>query len=197
MSLFLKRSVTLLELIIAIVLLSIIIFGINSINSFSNYHVISSDRRANVQNQVSFCLEHITKEASKAIGNESVAGANSVVSIVPNTSLAIFVDGNRNGIRDTAGGDYWINYNLNAASHELRYCSNCGNSPSCPTCNYEVLSSKITAFTPDKDFSLGNHINISITGCHDPAQATAACGTQDNPEVTMDTTAFLPSVSTR
>ncbi|MBN2830857.1 MAG: prepilin-type N-terminal cleavage/methylation domain-containing protein [Candidatus Omnitrophica bacterium] len=190
-----NKSVTLIELIIAIVLVAVIILGISSINIFSNYHIISSDRRAKVQNEVSLCLEHITKEASRAIGNEAVFIGNTVVDIVTNTSLAVFIDADLDGKRDTAK-DYWIKYTF--ANNILSYCGNCGNSFVCGSCSIstEVLSKKITAFNPKKDFADGNHIEVSITGCHNPG-GTPACGTPDNPEITMHTAVDLPSVSTR
>ena len=63
------RAVTLLELLIAIVLLSIVVLAIGNIQIFSRYHVITADRRAKLQNEASFALEHITKNIGKAIGN--------------------------------------------------------------------------------------------------------------------------------
>ncbi len=187
-----KKSVTLIELIIAITLVSVIILGINSISIFSHYHLISSDRRAKLQNDLSYCLDHITKEASKAIGNEAIFGSTTVVNAT-NGSLTVFIDANQNAQKDAEPNDYWIQYKLNG--NTLNYCSQCPDK-ACATCSsLQPLSSKITAFTPDPpNFAAdGNYIKVRIiTGRWDPANPVS----QDNPEVTMQTTINLPSVST-
>jgi len=63
------KSVTLVELIIAIVLLSVMVIGFSSIETFSRYHVLSADRRVKLQNNVSYALDHMTKHIAQAIGN--------------------------------------------------------------------------------------------------------------------------------
>jgi Tfp pilus assembly protein PilE len=190
-----NKSVTLIELIVAMVLVAVIILGINSISLFSNYQLISSDRRAKVQNEISYCLEHITKHVSAAIGNEVLFGNDTVVvaSSASNPKLAVFIDANANGLRDVVG-DYWINYYFNSGAKEFRYCGNCGASSSCAGCNIteEVLSKKISAFIPSKNFTNGNYAEVVISGRWDPSSAVS----QDNPEVTMRTTLIFPSIST-
>jgi Tfp pilus assembly protein PilV len=196
-----NKSVTLVELIIAIVLVSVIILGINSVNIFSRYHLISSDHRAKLQNDVSFVLEHMTKEVSKAIGNEAITfsgfGSGSVISITDNTSLTIFIDATQDGIRNTAN-DYWIKYNLDTADdkHELTYCAKCPDKAcACSTTDgLEILSKKITGFSPSVDFTKGNYVTVDITGRWDPSNDKVS---QDNPEISMRATINLPSVSTR
>jgi hypothetical protein len=188
-----NKYLTLIELILAITLVGVIILGINSINIFSHYQVISSDRRAKLQNDLSYCLDHITKEGLRAIGNERVFGLNSAVN-VSGSRLSFFIDGNKNGRIDgvnTSTGDYWIRYSL--ASNQLSYCSRCISATSCSNCS--VLSNRITAFVPYKspDFSSGTYIDVLITGRWDPGSAVSA----DNPEVSMRSTIQLPSVSSQ
>lgn len=199
-----NKSVTLIELIIAISLVAVIILGINSISIFSHYQVISSDRRAKLQNNVSYSLDHITKQGLKTIGNEKVFNppVNSAVRVsalnATNSFLAFFIDANGNGRRDTVD-DYWIRYSFASASRQLSYCDNCGSSSACGTCfatdGREVLSNKITAFRPTKVAKSGegiHHVEVEITGRWYVSMPVSA----DNPEVTMKTTIQLPSVST-
>ena len=195
---FYSKSVTLIELIIAIVLVSVIILGINSIDSFSRYQVISSSRRAKLQNDLSYCLDHITKNASLAIGNETGA-PNSVVKITGN-SLAIFIDANRDGLKGAVSlnDDRWIKYTFSPANKQLTYCGYCSNF-SCNPCEAvegeEALSNKITVFNPSKDFvNSGNYITVDITARWDPASSASV--SPDNPEINMRATIALPSVST-
>ncbi len=190
-----NKSLTLIELILAIALVGVIILGINSINIFSHYQVISSDRRAKLQNDLSYCLDHITKEGLKAIGNERVFGLNSAVN-VSGSRLSFFIDGNKNGRIDgvnTSTGDYWIRYSL--ASNQLSYCGLCPSAAASSCSNCSVLSNKITTFTPSKsaNFASGTHIDVLITGRWTPGSAVSA----DNPEVSMRSTIQLPSVSSQ
>jgi len=190
-----RKSVTLIELLIAITLLSVIILAINNVSVFSRYHFVSTDRRAKIQNDASRCLEHITKYASQAIGNEAVFGTNTAIYTGTNV-LTFFMDANANGLRESSQ-DYWVGYRLNSSTYQLEYCNRCSNL-TCSACagTTEYLANDITAFSSTKDFSQGNYVNANITACWDPAQSHALCNTPDNPSVTMNTTINLPSVST-
>ena len=193
MSNFKDKSVTLIELIIAVTLVAAIILGINGINIFSHSQIISSDRRTKIQNDISFCLDHISKTAVETIGNEVVFGLDTAVKKVTDTSLAFFIDANANGNKDSSG-DYWVKYTFSSSDNKLTYCGNCGSSSACGTCSIsnEVLSSKIVAFTPAKDFTLGNHVGVEITGRWLPSESASS----NNPEVKMNSAIQLPSVST-
>ncbi|MDD2927349.1 MAG: hypothetical protein PHE30_00660 [Candidatus Omnitrophica bacterium] len=192
------KSVTFIELMIAVILLAVIILGINNIDIFSRRHLVSADQRAKVQNDVSRSLEHITKSAGNSIGNETVYGSNTTIYISPDstntTTLSFFTDTNGNGLRNPDAGDYWIRYSLNTTSHDLSYCNQCADAD-CAVCSgtEEVLAQGITAFSVTKDFSQGNYMNVTITGCWDPA---LTCNTSSNPGMAMSTTLTLPSLST-
>lgn len=198
-----RKSVTLIELLIAMSLLAVMILGINSIDIFSRFHFFSTDRQAKVQNDVSFCLEHMTKNLASAIGNELLSAQNPTVFISPNSTntaiLSVFADGNGNGIRDAAGGindDRWIGYTFNSSTNILSYCNWCADS-TCSACSgtRDTLASSISAFSASKNFNNGPYIHVSLTSCWQPAATTASCGSFDNPSVTMETSLALPSVA--
>lgn len=182
------------ELLIALVLMGLVVLGINSITLFSRYQLISSERRVKLQNDISFCLDHITKRGLNTIGNESIFGNNSAVLIVPNVSLALYIDSPSSSIGIRDANDYWVKYTFNSSTHQLSYCDNCRASSACPTCSVgtEVLSNKITAFSCTKNFTQGNFVEVKITSRWDPAASVSV----DNPEVTMHATIYLPSLST-
>ena len=199
MSVQYRKSVTLIELLIAMSLLAVMVLGINSIDVFSHFHLFSTERRARLQNDVSLCLAHMTKYLSSAIGNELINGNNTAVFISPNSTntsiLSGFVDTNANGVRDI-GSDSWSGYIFDSNAHTLTYYSRCANaSCSISAGTTEVLSNKITAFSAAKDFSKGPYIDVSLTACWNPNSTTAACGSSDNPSFTMATTLALPSVA--
>ncbi|MCX5710315.1 MAG: hypothetical protein NT088_06330 [Candidatus Omnitrophica bacterium] len=69
-----KKSVTLVELLIAISLIFLVVMGISSMEVFSRQHLIGSSRRSLLQNELSSALEHISKNIARATGNQSAAG---------------------------------------------------------------------------------------------------------------------------
>ena len=90
-----KNAVTLLELILAITFLSVIVLGINSIYYFSHFHAVNTERKAAVQNQLTVLKEHLRREISKAIGNEVIYGAGTVIAtekISSDNAIEIYVD---------------------------------------------------------------------------------------------------------
>lgn len=199
MSPHLNKSITLIELLIAIVLMSLVVLGFSSIDLFSRYHVITSDRRIKAQNEASYALEHMSKEIVKAIGNERVYGTNTVVDLqdpigTEAARIKVYIDANQNGLRETVSGtDYWIAYrfhNSGSESYQILYCRQCRNKP-CTQCesSWETLSNKITNFNVSKSL---NFVEVQITARWDPALASSS----DNPSVNMRNRISMPSVST-
>jgi prepilin-type N-terminal cleavage/methylation domain-containing protein len=189
-------GVTLLELLVAIVILGIIVLAFTSIETFSRNHVLSSDRRAQVQNNVSYALESMTEHLIRAIGNEKIDGANSVVSIpAAGGKLLFFIDFSNNGLRDVS--DKWASCTFDSTAHTLTLCPYCADS-ACDTCGTtaKVLSAKITSFVPTKpnvsDVLSENYVKLEVTACLDPG---GTCNTPNNPQVKMETIVRLPSVS--
>jgi len=204
-----KRSVTLIELLIAIVLLSIITIGFSSIDLFSRYHVLSSERRAKLQNDVSYALEHISKNIGRAIGNIPTDLINSDATITDiidarscgvDPTIKIFIDANPNGRRD--GNDHRVAYRLYLSdqSYQLWY-DQLHNTGLCSEFTQdELIASRITSFIPlvltDAGSNYINVVQLEVTACWDPDGNPHACGTPDNPSVTMRTRIKMPSVST-
>lgn len=205
---------TLIELIIALSLVSVIVLGLSSINLFSHFQVTSSDRRAKIQNEATQVLEHMTKEISKAIGNEAINGADSVVNILSQINevrTRVYIDANLNGQREAPivnplpGQDHWIAYRhiTGGGVYNVEYCSRCPDAncvfAQCMD-SVEVLSRNINSFIPNKPVNgLGqlnsNATTIQLTACWNPQAASLPNGTADNPCVNMNTSIKMPSVS--
>jgi Tfp pilus assembly protein PilW len=214
MSLPHNKSVTLLELLIALVILSAFILVFSNIVIFSRYHVVTAARRAQVQNEVSLVLEHMNKQISRAIGNEAAFGVNSVVntgSISGNTAVRVFIDQDGDGQRNLAT-DRWIAYRFQgttgANAGQLRYCPQCSTA-ACITCvpawgtADNTIGRLISGFVITKPALLWvpnvlseNWLEVQITGCWDSDGVPSACGTSDNPAATMRMRIKMPSVST-
>ena len=188
-----QYGITLLELIVAIAFMAVLVLGIGSIDMFGRSHAITADRRAKLQNEVSFLLEHMAKNIGMAIGN--TANITNPVVNTTSTSLQVRIDVNQNGQNDT--GDSWIEYDWNNASGVVSYCGNCTSNNPCPSgCAWENVSSRVSAFNCNYNSS-NNYINVNITACWDFANSST-CGdiSAGNPQVSMNSRINMPSVST-
>ena len=67
MSLHLNKSMSLVELIIAVSLLSVVVLAFSSIELFSRHHLLSVNKRTQIQNNISYVLEHMAKEIIDAM----------------------------------------------------------------------------------------------------------------------------------
>ncbi len=197
-----KKGVTLIELLIAICIFSLIVIGFSSIDTFSRYHVITSDRRAKLQNDASYVLEHMVKEMGKAIGNRAIIAEDPIdlANIGGDTAITAYVDlaadgqSPGDGKRGT-GGDRWRAYRFCNSSfppanrYQIWYYPDYVT----PSSSYEILSRSITDFTRSV---IDNHVYVNITACWDPDRSPAECGTPDNPAVSMKNRIYMPAVST-
>jgi len=177
----LKRGVTLIEVLIAISLLSVIALALSSIDLFTRHHVIGSDRRAKLQNEVSYPLEHMNKHISQAIGD----ALHNPVSIEDNQhKITVAIDGNHDGILNDASTAI---YSWSSSDNDIKFNAT------------EIIAKRITdcVFTHTWNGIKENFVSVKITACWDPSQeARYACGTPDNPSVTMSESILMPSVST-
>lgn len=201
-----RRGITLIELIVAVILFMVVIVSLNSINTFSHFHIISSSRRAKLQNEVSMVLDHMQKKAVLAVGNEFITGADTVVEIDIDTPIAdkdyvsFYIDADADGT-----GDRWISYRYDA--NQIQYCGDCEAQSACNACKESVpgwnsadvnLAENIVGIAVVKPADgLGrlteNSIDVTVDACWDPS---STCNTVDNPTVNMTARIFLPSVST-
>lgn len=197
-----KRSFTLIELIMAIVLLSVIAIGLSSVDVFSRVQVFSADRRMQLQQEGSFILAHLSKNAGAAVGNEAVNGAQTVAYTAlagPTTVFNFFIDGDGDGRRTfpdpppALNTDHWVSYRY-WDIFELRYCGLCDNQV-CNTClsgwrtiGTRISNFRITGINP----LVNNSVFVTLEERWVPGQAAGSA----NPSINFQSRIFLPSVST-
>lgn len=194
-------AVTLIELLIAIMLIGVIIIAIANIEVFSRFHVTAADRRTKLQNEISFALDHMNKRITNAIGystnwavlREPYAGGE---------RIRVRIDSNGNGKVDPTPTDTWIAYrheNLGTTDSVIRFY------PTIASTSNEIISHKILLdsgvvvkgvefignFNPTTNYLEDNVLEVKITARWQPDQPA----TQDNPEVTMRSKIYMPSVS--
>ena len=185
MKLHLNKSLTLVELLIAVCIFSLIVVGFSNIDTFSRYHVLSSDRRIKLQNDAAYVLEHMAKNISKAIGDANQAAVDTSSGISGDTAIKVWIDSNSNGKRD--GSDIQIAYRYRGATdYQIWYYSDYVGSPG----SYEVISRKISSFSGSLS---DNYVLVEVGTCWNPA---VACGSLDNLALSMTNRIYMPSVST-
>lgn len=183
----LDKSMTLLELIISIAIMSIIVLGFTSLDLYSRHNVLQADRRARVQNTLSYALDHMTKKIGNAIGDSNYPPVDTTTTNI----IKVRIDSNNDGKRDVPP-DIQIAYVYKPApDYQIWYYSDFATYPSS---GYEVIAKNITSnFTDSYVTKDTNYINITIKGCWD---ITKSLPSQDNPENTMLTRIKMWGVST-
>jgi hypothetical protein len=189
MKLSLNKSVTLLELLIAISLLGLLVIGISSIETFSRHQLTATNIRSKLQNEVSFLLEHMAKNINVAIGDV----VNYPVSEISD-GIKIRVDSNQDGLLNVAS-DKEIAYRFNVSGYPFRvlyYSDYTDTSSSFET----VVAYNITAFMVSPLINSNNYVEVNATACVNPSDSLRPCGSMSNPNVTMTSRIEMPSVST-
>lgn len=198
------RGLTLLELMIALVLLSLVVTVFYQLQIFTHQNVLIADRRSQVQNEVSFILEHMSQNIKNAIGNTALVGPSNQVVNVDTTSgaerLSVYIDASGDGARQdptnnpAVDRDHWISYRRPADSNEIEFCGRCQTDSSCGSCmdTREVLGRRVTEFDPV--YTVGNNfVDVTITARFDPS---TPAGVSDNPQVSMQAGIAMLGVST-
>lgn len=182
----LSKSVTLIELVIAVSIFALIVVGFSNIDTFSRYQVMSSDRRATLQNDAAYVLEHMAKEIGKAIGDFNY---NPVTIEDSNKRIRVYMDANNDGQRN----DQEIAYQYDSANYRIQYYN------PYPSGTPETVSKKISAcvFNHTWNGTKENFVKVDITTCWDPDGSPLACGNPDNPALSMKNRISMPAVSTR
>jgi hypothetical protein len=216
-----RNALTLVELLIALSLIAAVSLGLVSVNLFSAEHFFNAQRRAQVENELSFVLEHMSKAL---IGREGRGGAIGEVdnpAIIANNALIpyeggggqdpgiiIYIDKNGNGVRDAvgvAGGDAVIAYRYQPEGKpdgwQMWFYPDYYNYPAVSR-NPAVLSGRIKNFMiiqnpPGNAYSpVQNYVEFEISACWEPAQSPGSCGSPANPMATVRVRFQAPSIST-
>ncbi len=63
-----KKALTLIELLLAVILIGMLVVSFVGIQRFAFHHAIASSRRADLQNEAFYVIEHLTKSLGTASG---------------------------------------------------------------------------------------------------------------------------------
>jgi hypothetical protein len=184
------------ELLIALVLLSMIVLGIANIEIFCKQVFMGADRKTTVINEATYIVEHMSKYIGRAIGDARNLTVNSEdpVSGCDNVTR-VWIDYTETGVKDN--GDREIVYCFNNASHTLKYYPNYqtwvdpGPPLDPPNTTSEVLSRNTMVYDVAFASTMG-YVDVTVATCWN---ASISCGTIDNPRVSLQTRIVMPSVS--
>lgn len=181
-------SLTLIELLISVTLLSAIILAISNIDLFGRFHTISAERRVKLQNEISSTLDHMSKNIMQGIGGVS----NPALELITG-GFRVRVDWNNPSTPQNLSDDTWVEYTLS------------GNTLSC-NLNNETISTHIVPGvvigTMPSNPTSGFYINLTdnntvvevgLVARWQPTVASSA----DNPQVTMTSRMFTRSSAAR
>lgn len=200
-----NKSVSLLELLIAIVLLSVLVLGLTSIDYFSRNHVISSDTRSRLQNEIYLALEHINRSVFRATGDNNNYGILDPSFVTPSGDVMtqIRIDLNVPPTPDNYADDTWVGY-----AHDLRvgregelfFCPNVTTLSYCGTGfegNRVVIASHIPSdgFRVNRVFGPDGATPIGFSATLNARRDVSAAVSLENPEMTMMTVTYSRSIT--
>jgi hypothetical protein len=202
MGIFLKYSITLVELLVAVILIGLLIFGISSLDTYARFHLIESDRRVQVQNETFYVLEHMAKNIT---GTPDKGGAIGDINQSPidrtdidgDSAIRIRVDYDNDGQRGAGDKQVAYRYRGSDNNYEIWYYPNYTDFPD----SYQVISeNKITSDFGDTYASYtisDNYLEVAIRACWDPDETVEVCwcGSVSNPQINIKTRFKMPAVS--
>jgi len=187
-------GLTMIELLICMVLVSMIMLGFYSFDSFSRYQVINTDRRAKVQNDLSYAIEYMSSKVQQSIGDYNNPPIKSYPAPGNQTGFQVRMDLNNPQTPSNLTDDTWVNFSLSgneitSGSESLTkkisgsFVANT-TMPTYPTGGFYV---KITDPGPDQ----GMAVDIGLNGLYN----TSAAAGVDNPKASIKTRLISPCSS--
>lgn len=188
------KSITLIELLISIIIVTMMVLSFYGLETFSHGQVINSERRAKVQNQLAYVLEHMSKYVQQAGGNINYPAITLYPTLGAKTGFQIQVDLNPTQTPSDFSDDALVYYTL--SGNTLSTGCTARGTGTCGTFSSEVLINRIVAnfnngvlpANPSDGFyvlidSLGNLVDIGLVGRYDPSSPVSST----NPQVEMKT----------
>jgi len=214
------NAITLIELLIGITVVSIMVLSFYSIDSFSRGQLMNSDRRAKVQNELAYTLEHMAKYVQRANGYYTGNPATSKPAIeyfppANPTGFRVRVDIN-NTPSDTSN-DVGIMYRFKPSNpNVLEVICDDGGTGSClaffPEFPIELTNKILANFSQDAVLpdplpanppagfyvdidDQGSSVNIGLIGRYKPTEVFTPVTKLANPQVAMKTKIICNSAS--
>ncbi len=188
-----KKSLSLLEVVLAMVMLGMIVLAATSLDVASVEFFKSSNRKVEVINEVSLVMNHVEKSAISAHGWINNPGFGIMSG---GDGIWFRLDGSRPPSPSDYTDDDYVFYRFDSGTNQIEYCkanSMISFSSACPG-QSQILSNRIETctFSYPADSVV---VQAEITGIYDPAGPAA--DERENPHVQMRSMFFLGSHSFR
>ena len=134
------KGITLTELVIATVLVSVVVLATMAISVSARRFLTASRLLSRVQNEASFALAHIHKNVRLGIGSILNPGIEDLNLVLPDAGFKVRIDRDDNG-RPNDSIDDGIEYRYQSLDEEIRFTPDL----SVPE-TYEVIAEGITTF---------------------------------------------------
>lgn len=197
-----SKGVTLIELMVAVALLGVILLTAATLDIAARKFFNASDRVAEMQCEVNPVLLRIKKDINQVSGSINDSGI--FIEIGP-TRLRFRNGSGVDGVYLTAD-DTWGAYVWNTANATIEYYSQTPAPPAAfgNPAFQEIVSAGVIDFTLTtiNDFSppIVNYpvtLAVSITSCYDAGETLGPCGSNNNPQITLATSAHALAQSAR
>lgn len=165
-----KKSVTLIELTLAIALMGVVVLGVTSFDVGSRHFLQSSERKTQVLNEATLIMDRISRDALIAVGR---VGAPAVT--VAGNTITINQDTNQDGAVDTI-----VSYDL--LNNQIRRTAGG---------TVEIMTTRATGFVPAV-IANSNTATVTVTLLFTPAMAQNPL---NNPEVQIQGSLEVPGWS--
>ena len=139
----LKKSMTLVELILAIVLLVVIVLGAGTFSLGSRRFLQTSERKTTILNNVNLILDHIDKNVSLAAGDDAISANNGITCDATHLLIRLAIDKDSKQY-DRSLADYSNNLMVEyrVSGNTLEFCDNATAFDTCVT-TYETLTADL------------------------------------------------------
>ena len=181
-----SRGITLVELIISIVIVSIMVLTVYGIYTYSHSQVLNAERRTKVQNELAFAMEHMSKYVEQSSGDTLNPPIKAYPDPDTQTGFQVRVDFNSTQTPSDLTDDAWVSYSLASATHTLSTACTPEASGTCGSFVNEVLTDKIIANfvsgvmpnNPTNGFYVsidpsGNIVEVGLVGRFKPSESPA------------------------
>ncbi|MBU4252771.1 MAG: hypothetical protein KJ931_05725 [Candidatus Omnitrophica bacterium] len=206
------KSLTLIELMVSIMMAGMLIVGFYGFETFSNVQMIDSDRRAKVQNNLAYCVEHMSKYVQQANGDINYPPIKLYPDLVTPTGFQVRYDCKSIQTPSDLTDDVWVYYTLSGNNLNVGCKNNlgadCAGSCSKFPAGEELLSNKIVAnfnnsimpANPTDGFYVrvdaqGSLVNIGLVGRYDPTKPVISGTRFTNPQIEVKTKIICNSSS--
>ncbi len=183
-----KKGLILVELFIAIILVSMVFLSLTAVDIVSRKFLNTTYYENRVQSEVGPMLETIAKDISRGYGNANNPG---VIVSAANMVDIRQLDKASTPTYDDFSDDVWVRYSYEAAGYRItrQYCT-AGSQSTCKSWGTaETLANNISAcsFTLAQDASLNKNLWVAITITARRNAADTSPPSAVNPEVILQT----------